>query len=109
MEPFGLRERAAQAARGLNRLICSFSHRFIWLAALAASITFWLMPPVVMADVASVLPAFYAEPGFHDKWRQKVSGVNEHVDPFGGSLQVSHTDMVIPGSGGLDIVIQRHY
>jgi YD repeat-containing protein len=33
----------------------------------------------------------------------------EEVDPFGGALQLSYVDGVIPGNGGLDIKIQRHY
>jgi hypothetical protein len=68
-----------------------------------------LASPASRADVASVLPSFYAEPGFHDKWRQKASTVNEHIDPFSGSLGLSHVDLVLPGNGGLDIRIQRHY
>ena len=61
------------------------------------------------ADVASVLPAVFAEPGYHGEWRQAVSGVNEQIDPFSGSLRVSHTDLVLPGNAGLDLVVQRHY
>lgn len=61
------------------------------------------------ADVAAIKANPFAEPGSHAQWRESVSTVDERVDPFGGSLQLSYIDLVIPGTGGLDIRIQRHY
>ena len=61
------------------------------------------------ADVAAIKANPFAEPGSHSQWRESVSTVDERVDPFGGSLQLSYVDLVVPGNGGLDIRIQRHY
>jgi hypothetical protein len=35
--------------------------------------------------------------------------LSERVDPFSGSLHLGTVDVVLPGSGGLNIVIQRYY
>ena len=78
------------------------------VAALATSSTFLARPSSVLADAESVLPDFYSEPGFH-QWRDEVSTVNESIDPFSGSLRLSYVDMVVPGNGGLDIVVRRTY
>jgi hypothetical protein len=60
-----------------------------------------------LANVKSVMPDFYAEPGRHP-FRSTVD-YNESIDPFSGNLHLGHTDIVIPGNGGLDIRIQRSY
>ena len=52
---------------------------------------------------------YYAEPGlnpFQDSINQHQS---ESIDPFGGTLQLKYTDMMIPGNGGMDIRINRSY
>lgn len=54
------------------------------------------------------MPDFYSEPGLN-KWRDQVSTGTDHIDPFNGSLSRSYVDMYIPGNGGLDLSIQRHY
>jgi len=33
----------------------------------------------------------------------------EKVDPFSGAVRLSHTDLIIPGTGGLDIEVKRIY
>lgn len=35
--------------------------------------------------------------------------IDDHVDPVSGALVVKQTDLVIPGRGGLDLVISRSY
>ena len=63
----------------------------------------------VNADMQSVLPDFYSEPGLHP-FRNQVSGTTvEHVDPFSGSLALTHVDLRVPGANGLDIEIRRVY
>jgi len=38
-----------------------------------------------------------------------INTVSEHVDPFSGILTLSHTDVHLPGNGGLDINLIRTY
>ena len=38
-----------------------------------------------------------------------INTVSEHVDPFSGILTLSHTDVHLPGNGGLDINLVRTY
>ena len=52
---------------------------------------------------------YYAEPGLHPFKVSMNDTLNEHIDPFGGTLQIKHTDIVIPGDAGLDIRITRTY
>src|SRR4030067_2090694 len=61
------------------------------------------------ADVKSVLPDYYAEPGLNPFRDPGQANANEVVDPFSGGLHLSHADTFIPGNGGLDIKIQRVY
>ena len=64
---------------------------------------------VVNISVAEELRDYYSEPGlnpFQDSINQHQS---EHIDPFGGTLQLKYTDLVIPGNGGMDIRINRSY
>jgi uncharacterized protein RhaS with RHS repeats len=66
-----------------------------------------LAAPAVESNVKSILPDFYSEPGLNP-FRDPVT-YNEMIDPFSGNLQLTFTDLVIPGNGGLDIKIQRTY
>ncbi len=68
-------------------------------------LTFQVLPAV--ANVKSVMPDFYSEPGLNP-FRDQVN-FNETIDPFSGNLQLTHTDLVIPGNGGLNIKILRTY
>jgi hypothetical protein len=38
-----------------------------------------------------------------------INSVSEHIDPFSGILSLSHTDVHLPGNGGLDINLVRNY
>lgn len=88
---------------------CVNTARRMKVAAMLASAILTLHSLPAWSDVASVKAEFYSEPGSHSQWRQQVSTVDERVDPFNGSLQLSYVDLVVPGAGGLDIRIQRHY
>lgn len=37
------------------------------------------------------------------------SGFSERVDQFSGTVHINMVDLVLPGNGGLDIVVQRYY
>ncbi|MGH1540719.1 MAG: discoidin domain-containing protein [Arenicella sp.] len=52
---------------------------------------------------------FYEETGLNPFQTQDSIVPNESVDPFSGIVQLSNADIVIPGNGGLDIVINRSY
>ena len=64
----------------------------------------------LFAQAQEILPDFYSEPGAGGNKRQGASSApNEVIDPFSGSLSIVHTDLVLPGNGGLDITVQRSY
>jgi hypothetical protein len=52
---------------------------------------------------------FYAEPGINPFATSEGQDATENIDPFSGNVHLSYVDLKIPGNGGLDIVIQRHY
>ncbi len=55
------------------------------------------------------IPDFYSEPGLN-KGRAYENGLgNEAIDPFSGGLLLQYQDLVLPGDGGLDIVVNRTY
>lgn len=58
---------------------------------------------------AETIRDYYDEPGlnpFKDAINQHF---NESIDPFSGMLQLSYTDILVPGNGGLDIRVNRFY
>jgi len=58
---------------------------------------------------AEVTPDLYAEPGI-SQYREGVNtSFNESIDPLSGTLHFVHTDVAVPGNGGLDISIVRSY
>ena len=52
---------------------------------------------------------YYAEPGLNPFKETLNQDLNEHVDPFSGTLQHKYVDMYIPGNGGLDLKVSRVY
>ena len=66
------------------------------------------LTPMVHA-VESPIPDFYTEGGVSADRPLKSDNANEVIDPFSGALSLVHTDMVIPGNGGLDLEIKRVY
>ncbi len=51
---------------------------------------------------------YYAEPGLNP-FKETIQSLNEHIDPFSGTLQQVYTDLVLPGNGGMDIRVHRVY
>lgn len=72
-------------------------------ALLLCSLT-WLT-----ASALESIPSFYAEPGLSSQRSTVNQQQHEHIDPFTGKLQWHYTDLVLPGNGGQDIVVQRSY
>lgn len=58
---------------------------------------------------ADLMRDYYSEPGIQDYKGLESQYINESVDAFGGTVQLHFKDAIIPGNGGLDIVIQRSY
>lgn len=82
---------------------------FFRVCALTVLIAYLVFGAAARANVDTVLPDFYKEPGLNP-FRDNISANEvEHIDPFSGSLNLSHVDLVLPGNGGMDIVIQRTY
>ena len=52
---------------------------------------------------------YYAEPGINPFKETLNQNFNESIDPFGGTLQLSYVDLLVPGNGGLDIQVNRSY
>ena len=51
---------------------------------------------------------YYSEPGLHP-FKNPTSDLNETIDPFSGTMQLRHTDITVPGNGGMDIAVTRFY
>jgi len=64
--------------------------------------------PLVLANNHSI-PDYYEEPGHSPVRQSGLAILGDHVDAFSGQLSVAHTDLSIPGNGGLDINIVRSY
>ncbi|ROT94720.1 RHS repeat protein [Marinobacter sp. R17] len=52
---------------------------------------------------------YYEEPGLNPFKDTINQNFGEHIDPFSGHLQLTYTDLVIPGNGGFDLQINRVY
>jgi hypothetical protein len=64
------------------------------------------IPSIVFADDPSKDP-FYTQGVSKDA--PPINTVSEHIDPFSGILTLSHTDVHLPGNGGLDLNLMRTY
>ncbi len=71
---------------------------------------------IVILSLVAVVPGFADDPSKDPFYTQGVSKdappintVTEHVDPFSGILTLSHTDVQLPGNGGLDMKLVRSY
>jgi hypothetical protein len=58
--------------------------------------------------LAEEIRDFYSEPGLHP-FDSGIRDLNEKIEPFSGKLHLDHTDLTIPGNGGMDINITRFY
>ena len=60
-------------------------------------------------EANDLMPDYYEESGVANNRSISQEFPVDKVDPFSGSLQLHHIDMIVPGNGGMDIVIERHY
>ncbi|GGX72900.1 hypothetical protein GCM10007392_45320 [Saccharospirillum salsuginis] len=52
---------------------------------------------------------YYEEPGLQEYRADLGNTFNESISPFGGTLQLKYNDIIVPGNGGMDVVVQRSY
>jgi len=64
---------------------------------------------LLAAPVCAVMPDFHDELGISTDRAQPDFSTVDTIDPFTGKLTLVHTDISIPGNGGLDLVVQRVY
>lgn len=62
-----------------------------------------------IAALPDAMPDFYSEPGLNPTRAYSQSTDFDVVDPFTGKLQLHHTDISIPGNGGMDLNVTRSY
>jgi RHS repeat-associated protein len=55
------------------------------------------------------MPDFYSEPGLNPNRDYTNQLFGESIDPFTGALQLTYTDIFIPGNGGFNIKVSRAY
>ena len=73
------------------------------------SISLKILLTVVGANDVFALGENYDETGFRSNKTYIQYSAQEYINPFAGNLTLSHTDIVLPGNGGLDLKIQRTY
>ena len=71
------------------------------------TLTLILLLPI-NSYAGSEIRDYYNEPGINP-YKSISQHPNESISTFNGSLTLSHTDIVVPGNGGLDIKINRIY
>src|SRR5437867_2671875 len=120
-------ERPPSRLTWLGKICKSFrnvSMRSLIMHALIRRKSLLAVLPLFLAVVGFALPAFAQEASTYDDPFYKQKGtldiiedrhlspfqqVNESVDPFTGNLNLLHTDVILPGNGGLNLKIQRAY
>jgi YD repeat-containing protein len=63
----------------------------------------------IEAHANADIPNHYQEPGLYPNRDYLNHHIGEFIDPFQGSLQLQHVDLVLPGNGGFDLKVQRSY
>ena len=63
----------------------------------------------VSLNTNAIMPDFYGEAVGYDIRQPTSNAPNEIIDPFSGTLNLVHDDLVIPGNGAMDIRVQRVY
>lgn len=69
---------------------------------------FILLFPAILFAADPDHDPFYTQ-GHYLTSAPSSDSVYEYVDPFSGFLTIVHTDLVLPGNGGLDVRIMRTY
>lgn len=67
---------------------------------------FMSLPSMLLAADPSRDPFYTA---LSSRSAPEINTVSENVDPFSGILTLTHTDLHLPGNGGLDVNVMRTY
>jgi RHS repeat-associated protein len=70
-------------------------------------LTFLLI--LIVSNSVFAIGENYDQIGFRSNTTYIKYSLQEYINPFAGNLILSHTDIVLPGKGGLDLKIQRTY
>ena len=76
-------------------------------ASLLAILSAALAPPAHADGTDEPIPSFYQEAGLSPNRAYVNQHSTERLDPFSGKVQWHFTDLFIPGTGGLDLAVQR--
>ena len=63
----------------------------------------------ILSVAAQEVRDYYEESGANPFQTKTSDAPNESIDPFSGMLQITHNELVIPGNGGMDLVLTRAY
>jgi len=89
----------------MSRPARSFCFFFSLLGLFVAPVYADEPPP----ESESLMPDFYSDPSISTSKGYLGGAGSVTVDPFSGMASISTTDIVIPGNGGMDIVLTRSY
>lgn len=69
----------------------------------SAILSFFVSASLAVSAHANIRD-YYEEPGLNPFKETINQNFGEHIDPFSGQLQLSYTDLVVPGNGGAQTV-----
>ena len=92
-------------------MLCSCINREKLLRISLVWLTILVLPLSVLAQSAgsTVVRDFYSTPGLNPFEERINDNFNESISPFNGILQITNTDIYLPGNGGMDISVIRRY
>lgn len=62
-----------------------------------------------LLNASDALDPYYETKGVAGERQGLSGGAIDVIDPFSGSLQLPHVDLIVPGNAGMDIVLKRQY
>lgn len=88
----------------------TFNSRWKSLLPLLVFLCFIWLPYFVHAKSPD---SYYDDPFYEQKGAEQGTNtflqVSENIDPFTGNVNLLHTDVILPGNGGMDLKIMRSY
>lgn len=75
----------------------------------ARSVSALLIGTTITCATQANIRDYYEEPGLNPFKQTINQNFAEHIDPFSGQLQLSYTDILVPGNGGFDLKVHRVY
>ncbi len=75
------------------------------ITGMLKSVVFFNLLLTLSIFASAAMPDYYSEPGFSNLRKYEKQQDIEYIDPQTGSLQLQNIDLVVPGNGGLDIIL----